>query len=406
MRIGVNCLRTYPSYKGGITSFTFGLLDGFVRVGEGHEFKVFVASWNREHFEKYEAVPHFQVIEIDEADHRWLRALHRRLPLPFKQRLPRAAPNRVLNSRYAVLDREADIIYVPYAPPPRLFPFTDVPTVYSIHDIQHVHYPEFFTRDELVEREAVFAKCVAHATVIQASSRFMRDDFCQHFAKLNESNVEVIPEGVDIELFSRPQSDDDVVARYHLPDSFLFTPAQLWKHKNHITTLNALKRLKDRGVVLPWVLTGAEYSAAEGIFDFIAQHGLERQVFHLGAVPFEDVISLYHHARFLVSASLFESSSLPILEAAAAGTPIIAGNIPPHEEMAEHLQMHRFAPTDDAELADVLEEAWVDDAGCEAQIAANRLGVQRYSWDNAALMYLELFERLGTRESVFAGGRS
>jgi hypothetical protein len=32
--------------------------------------------------------------------------------------------------------------------------------------------------------------------------------------------------------------------------------------------------------------------------------------------------------------------------------------------------------------------------------------VRRYSWDNAALMYLELFERLHARDAVLAGERS
>jgi glycosyltransferase involved in cell wall biosynthesis len=277
--------------------------------------------------------------------------------------------------------------------------------VYSIHDIQQVHFPEFFTPEEHVEREASFAKCVDHATVIQASSRYMAQDFCDHFPKLNESNVEVIPEGVDVDLFSHDVPGNDVVARYGLPDSFLFTPAQLWHHKNHVTILKALARLRERGLVLPWVLTGAEYNAADGIFEFVRKHGLDDQFFYLGVVPFEDIVALHHRARLLVTASLYESSSLPVLEAAAAGTPIVAGCIPPHEEMAEHLEMRLFPPTDDAELARVLEDAWVDEEKSRAEVAANREGVQRYSWDNAALLYLQLFERLQARESVLAGAR-
>jgi glycosyltransferase involved in cell wall biosynthesis len=215
----------------------------------------------------------------------------------------------------------------------------------------------------------------------------------------------VIPEGVDIDLFARSRADNDVVARYELPPSFLFTPAQLWHHKNHLTTLRALKRLKDRGLTMPLVLTGAEYTAAKGIFDFIRENGLEDQVFYLGVVPFDDIIALHQRARFLVTASLYESSSIPILEAAAAGTPIIAGRIPPHEEMAEHLEMRLFTPRDEEDLARVLEEAWPDEETSRAQVAANRVGVQHYSWDNAAQMYLRLFERLRTRESVLAGER-
>jgi glycosyltransferase involved in cell wall biosynthesis len=406
MRVGLNCLRIFPSYKGGTNSFTIGLLDAFVRVGAPHEFKVFVTPWNREMFEKYAAVPHFDVIEVDESEHSWLRAIHRRLPLQLKRHLPVDAPS-VLNSRPVdLLEREADVVYVPYVPPPRLFPFTGLPTVYSIHDIQQVHFPEFFTPQELVEREAAFEKCVEHAAVIQASSRYMAHDFCDHFPKLNESNVEVIPEGVDVDLFSRPLPGNDVVGRYELPASFLFTPAQLWPHKNHLTTLKALKLLRDRGHKFPWVLTGAKYGASDDIFEFIAENGLEDQVFYLGLVPLEDVIALHQRARFLVTASLYESSSIPILEAAAAGTPIIAGRIPPHEEMAEHLEMRLFAPTDEAELADVLSDAWADDVESDSQVAANRVGIRRYSWDNAALMYLRLFERVGSRGRVLVAGHS
>jgi glycosyltransferase involved in cell wall biosynthesis len=405
MRVGINCLRIFPEYKGGTNSFTLGLLDGFARVGSAYEFKIFVTSWNREMFDRFDELANFEVIEIDESEHGLLRAIHRRLPLQLKARLPLDAPSALTSRHVDVLAREVDVVYVPYVPPPRLFPFSSVPTAYSIHDIQQVHFPEFFTAEELVEREAAFTKCVDHAAAIQASSRYMARDFCDYFAKLDESNVVVIPEGVDIDLFSRRRPDNDVVARYRLPDSFLFTPAQLWPHKNHVTILKALVRLRDRGLVVPWVLTGAKYGASDSIFEFIAANGLEDQVSHLGLVPLEDVIALHQRARFLVTASLYESSSIPILEAAAAGTPIIAGRIPPHEEMAEHLEMRLFTPSDDGELADLLEEAWADQDISRSQVEANRVGIKRYSWDNAALMYLDLFERLGSREPALAWGR-
>jgi glycosyltransferase involved in cell wall biosynthesis len=393
VKIGIHCLCTHPTYKGGTNSFTFGLLDGLARAQTTAQLTIFVAPWNRSAFEQYE---HFDLVEITEALPRWANAIERRLPVPLRGRLPVASPSaRLRRKQAAIVPREVDVLYVPYVPPEELFPLPDIPTVYSIHDIQQVHYPEFFTAEEIRLREVAFRLTVDHASVIQASSRAMAREFCDHFAKLDESNVAVIPEGVDIALFSQTPPDDAVTAKYELPESFLFTPAQLWPHKNHLTVLKALERLRKRGLVVPLVLTGAEYGAAPAIFDFIAANGLDDQVFHLGVVPFEDIIALHQRARFLVTASLYESSSLPILEAAAAGTPIIAGRIPAHEEMAEHLAMRLFPPTDDAALADVLEQAWTaGDEVTQAQVAANRAGVERYSWDNAARMYIQLFERI------------
>lgn len=395
MRVGIHCLAIYPAYHGGTNSFTFGLLDAFAGLETTHEFSILCEPWNMHVFERYAASPHVElVVARTDKGRLWAHRIHRRLPERVRQRV--TLPPRSVVPADAVT-RRLDVLYVPYVPPATHFPFPDVPTVYSIHDIQHVHYPEFFTAEELATREAIFADSVAHAAVIQASSCAMRDEFCAHFPTLNESNVAVIPEGVDVDRFSRP-ANGDVAERYGLPSAFLFTPAQLWHHKNHLTILRALRRLKDSGLVLPWVLTGADYNAASGIFEFIAENGLEAQVFYLGIVPFEDVVALHQGARLLVTASLYESSSLTILEAAAAGTPIVAGRIPPHEEMAEHLEMRLFPPRDDAELARILAEAWDDDATNEAQAAANRVSVRRYSWENAARMYIQLFERIGDKQ--------
>ena len=143
------------------------------------------------------------------------------------------------------------------------------------------------------------------------------------------------------------------------------------------------------------MLTGARYEASQGIFDFIDRNSLGSQVFYLGLVPFEDLVSLYQASRFLIMASLHESSSLPILEAAAAGTGIIASRTPSIEEMAEQLEMRLFSPTDDGELADLLAAVWWDDALVRSQIEANRTNVLQFSWDNSARRYIDVFESLG-----------
>src|SRR5947209_3680546 len=111
MRIGVNCLGTDPSYKGGTTSFTLGLLDGFARVGDGHEFTIFVTPANRTLFEEYEAAPNFDLVEIAAPEHRRLRAIHQRLPLRVRRLLLLHAPD-VANPRHSsALTRGIDVLY-------------------------------------------------------------------------------------------------------------------------------------------------------------------------------------------------------------------------------------------------------------------------------------------------------
>jgi glycosyltransferase involved in cell wall biosynthesis len=111
----------------------------------------------------------------------------------------------------------------------------------------------------------------------------------------------------------------------------------------------------------------------------------------LGKIPFEDLVGLYQRAVFLVMPSLHESNSLPILEAAAAGTPIIASRIPPNEELARVLDLNLFDPLDSEQLERVLLPLWEDGSAAASQVIKNRERIRLYSWENAAKQYLRLF---------------
>jgi glycosyltransferase involved in cell wall biosynthesis len=142
-------------------------------------------------------------------------------------------------------------------------------------------------------------------------------------------------------------------------------------------------------------MTGASFSAAPGILKFISEQSMS-YARYLGKVPFEDMVALYQSCDFLISASLYESSSLPILEAAAAGAPMIASNIPSHEELGKRLQINLFAARDVADLVSVLLSLWDDKSKASAQAAHNRENIAFYSWTNVARQYLSLFDQIVT----------
>lgn len=402
MKIGINCTRLDPAYKGGVNSFAFGLLDGFAASKRDHDFVIFASPFNRAIFSRYEGLPNFRVTEIHEAyppaEHGRLQWIARRifpaLPWRLRYRLPLPGINKWLNARYAgEMEKAADVIFTPYVPPP-LFPFCARPTVYSLHDLQHVHFPEFFSPEQRLERNANFDATVKHASMIQATSRQMRDEFIKNFPGLAPERIAIIPEGVDVGLYSNAIGLADVKSRYHLPQDFIFYPAQLWHHKDHLTILRALLQLKREGLVIPLVLTGARTSATKAIFDFVEENALSSQVHYLGLVPYEDVVALHRAARFLVTASLYEAGSIPMLEAAAAGTPIVGSAIPSHMEHAEDLQINLFPPGNSEALAAVLARIWRDDGLVASQVQHNMTAIQNFSWARAAERYLDTFESL------------
>jgi len=270
-----------------------------------------------------------------------------------------------------------------------------VPSIVSFHDLQHETYPQFFSWRVLRDRRIRFGATFRHATLLQASSNAMRDEALRIYGRwLAPERIAVIPEGVDYEAFC---ADPGVDCRreYGLPEEFLLYPAQLWHHKNHLRLLEALDRLRgSEGCNIPLVLTGAEFEAAPAIRRFISERHLDQQVFLLGKVPYAALRALYRQASYVLSASLHESSCLPVLEAAASGSPLIVSDIAPNRESARVFKLRLFDPLDVGSITATLSEAWKARHGNRQAAESNRDAARRFDWSVIADMYLEQAERL------------
>jgi glycosyltransferase involved in cell wall biosynthesis len=392
MRVGINCLDVNPSFVGGVTTYTVGLLEGFASAGNGCQFRIFVTGENQHLFEQFRGRDHFEIIDIGDRLFSLRTKVCRAALLSCSSKLFKFSNDLAFEKTRKLMDDESDVLYTP-SPVLRCFN-SRKPTVLTMHDIQHVHHPEFFSWPRRLSRNITYGLSARHASYLQANSQYTKKDFLAHFPELSPEQIEVIPVGVNVERFATLNGSSDVRERYHLPERFLFYPAQLWPHKNHITVLRALKQVENKnGLKIPLVLTGGEYAAASKVFRFVSDQSME-YVRHLGKVPSQDMVGLYHKAAFVIAAGLHESSSAPTLEAAAAGTPVIASRIPPFEELGQVLQLSLFDPLDVDGLARLIFDLWSDKRTASAQAAANRRQISCYSFENTARKYVRLFERV------------
>ena len=392
VRIAVNCLRVNPSFVGGVTTYVLGLLEGLATEGTGCRFRIFVTTANRHLFDRFAKCENFDFVTIDHQHLSLRTSICRTALLLNNNDIYRLASNIAFGSVQELMEVDSDLVYTPT---PVLNCFNSCrPTVLSMHDIQHMHHPEFFTWPVRLSRRITYGLSARHCSYFQASSNYIKEDLMCHFPWLCPDQIEVIASGVLIERFAKPKIDDGRLERYLLPERFLLFPAQLWPHKNHLTVLRALKRIESEwGTRIPLILTGEQYSAGSKVFTFIADQSMD-YVRYLGKVPFEDMVALYRRATFMITATLHESSSLPILEAAAAGTPIIASRIPPIEELGQHLKLNLFDPLDIDALAQLIFALWQDDRTACVQAAYNREHISHYSWQNTARKYVQLFNRI------------
>jgi len=392
MRIGIDCLRVDPEYFGGLNTYVLGVLDGLAAVGQDYDFQLFLNRGNEGLFEQYARLSNFEAVVVDDRSLRLRQSLCRAALLSGSPRMYRFACGLMFEPIREKLDAASDVIYTPTVA--LLCLNNRKPTLLSMHDIQHVHYPEFLTWPRRLSRRITYGLSASHANYFQASSDFMKQDMLAHYRQISPEQIEVIPEGVNLREFTLPRDIASLVIRYELPARFLFLPAQLWPHKNHLTVLKALKRIEERhGCQIPLLLTGAKYAGAPAIFRFLAEQKMD-YVRYLGKLTFDDLVACYQSASFLVSAGLYESNSLPVLEAAAAGTPIIASDIPPNRELATTLQLNLFDPLNVEQLAQLVMRLWGERETATEQASHNRAYIGAYAWENVARKYLQFLDRI------------
>lgn len=402
MRIGVYLCGLDPAYAGGLKTYAAGVVQGLTMNTRGHDVVLFVSEESRlQILAQLPAASSTRVVPVRMPAGRFVDAAMR---LPGLGALHVPVRDHRMRRVTDLVESQCDAV---------LFPLSfmamyrlRIPSIVSFHDLQHETYPQFFGWRVLRDRRVRFGATFRYATLLQASSNAMREEALRIYGRwLAPERIAVIPEGVDHAAFSADPGVDCHQA-YGLPEEFLLYPAQLWHHKNHLRLLEALDRLRGRaGCAIPLVLTGAEFEAAPAIRRFIAARGLDDQVFLLGKVPYDALRALYRQARYVLSASLHESSCLPILEAAASGSPLIVSDIPPNRESAAVFELRLFNPLDVESIAATLSEAWVARHGNRHVAESNREVARRFDWSVIADTYLEHVERLVDEAATYRGSQ-
>jgi glycosyltransferase involved in cell wall biosynthesis len=119
--------------------------------------------------------------------------------------------------------------------------------------------------------------------------------------------------------------------------------------------------------------------------------GLENRVWTIGSVQDADLPALFSLAEAFVFPSLVEGFGLPVLEAMACGTPVVAARVPGVAEASGDAALS-FDPRDPQELASRVRTLLADnDLRCELR----RRGLERaarFSWDGVARNTLEAYD--------------
>jgi glycosyltransferase involved in cell wall biosynthesis len=228
------------------------------------------------------------------------------------------------------------------------------------------------------------ARRLRHVITVSESSR---DEITQHL-RVPAGRIDVIPIGTDIDRFS----PDPTVAR--VPGRVVTTASADVPLKGLAPLIEAVAKVRTERPVELVVIGSAK--AGGPVLDLVDRYSLSDAVRFTGRVSDDDLLQYLRSAELVVVPSLFEGFSLPLVEAMACATPVVAttgGALPEVAGPDGHAAL--LVPPGDAEaLAGAIGRA-LDDRELRQRLGAagRERVVSRFTWGAAARQTAEVYRR-------------
>jgi glycosyltransferase involved in cell wall biosynthesis len=369
VKIGIDC-HTIGSRIGGNESYTLNLVRALTRLDARNQYRLYVTHDAAELAGL--AAPHVTLVAI----------------------APRHPVVRIAVSLPLELARHpVDVLHVQYIPPP----FGRTPVVNMVHDLAHIHYPQFFARREVWRQKLLLPRAVRRAAKVLTVSRHCQEDIVRTFG-IPADRVVVTHPGVN-DAF-HPIAREEVQAtltQYGIHSPYFLYVGNIQPRKNLTGLLDAFAIVKRRDR-LPHrlVIVGKAAWLYSDVFARVRELDLARDVTFTGYVPTEHLPALYSGATALVFPSFFEGFGSPPVEAMRCGAPVIASNRPAFPEILGDAAL-LVNPAESAEIARAIAEIARDAELRETLIARGLERAARYRWEDTARRTLAVFEEVASR---------
>lgn len=380
MRIGIDIRTLMDSQYSGVSGYTYNLVRNILELDQSREYRLFYNS-GRDVSHK---IPKFNQSNAAVISTRYPNKIFNYL---MQKSFSRPKIDRLLGVEHFI------------APHINFFSLSEAcRKTITIHDLSFLRYPEFFSWRKNIWHLALNVRKMLKRfdTVIAVSENTKRDII--DLGGVDEDRIRVIYSGLGEEYrpIDRHSESGKFVAvreKYGLPGNFILCLSTLEPRKNIVGLIRAYNLFRDtqyRFRDTKLVIAGSKGWKFADIFREWGASRYRADIKFIGYVDEGDKPYLYNLASLFVYPSFYEGFGFPPLEAAACGVPVVAGsNSSLPEVMGKGALL--VDPFNISEIAAAMAMILNNSALADYLIGEGREIKNRFSWENTAKAYLELF---------------
>lgn len=268
------------------------------------------------------------------------------------------------------------------------------PVVITVHDLAVFLYPQTFTFKKRVLQRALLPTLVRRAAAVLTPSESTRGDLLR-LIDVDPARVVVTPLAADPAFYQRPSAADvsRVREQMKLPERYLVAVATLEPRKNVVRLISAFERVHLKHPDVRLLLVGGRGWRDAAIRAALQRSPARSAIEATGYVEFDDLRVLYSEALALCYPSLYEGFGLPVVEAMAAGTPVLTSRGSSLDEAAGGAAVV-VDPLDVSQIAAGM-TSLISDAGLRRDLRERGLKrAAELSWRRTAELTRAVFENV------------
>lgn len=258
--------------------------------------------------------------------------------------------------------------------------------VATLHDCLYLKGADYVD-ERAAERMAAQARELAtRARRILVPSEFVGAEVVMHFG-VWPSQITVTPLGCDH------------IARALPPEGFpparepyVLTVSRVDNRKNHVRMLAAFERLVREGLPHRWVVAGPRGHGCEHFERALARSPAAARVEWRRDVGEHELPGLYAQADLFLFASLGEGFGLPVLEAMAAGAPVVTSSITALPEVCGDAAWY-VEPSDPERIFEAARRLLTEREFRADLVAKGRLRARQFTWRETARQTLLAYQK-------------
>jgi len=367
MKIGIDARCLEEENISGVGEYTLRLLENLLEIDKENRYIIFSNSFqqkNNTHFGWLKKYPNAQLKRF-------------------------FFPNKILNFcfwyvNWPKIDRligGADIFFAPN------INFLSVsrkcPLIVTFHDLSFERFPNFFSpKTRIWHKYFVNPRKIARiAKKIIAVSESTKKDL-EEIYKIEPENIEIIRHGLSQDFRIIDRNDPkflEIQKKYKFPYKFVLYLGNIEPRKNIHSIISAYKffvssspKLKKYKLVL-----------AGNINPLCRNIASKENIITCGYIERKDRPFVYNLASLFVYPSFFEGFGLPVLEAMACGTPVIASNNSSIPEVADNAAV-LVDPNRPTEIAEAMSAILTDEKLYNELRERGLRQAQKFSWKKCA----------------------